>query len=241
MFVEHNFFIGARDINSLKELTNTALLSYLEDIACIHSDMVGFGLCDIEKTQKTWILLSWKVKVIKRPNFSDTLKVKTWSRLIDKFYAYRDFEIYDNENNLVAIATSKWIFIDIKTGKIIKISEEVANAYSQENKSVFEEKDLEKLQEPENFINKIDYKITKNMIDVNNHLHNTYYMDLAKEVLPDEISFSNEINKFEIMYKHEIKLGETVKVMYTKKDDLYYVVIKNKEETNTHAIIKLEY
>lgn len=241
MFVEHNFFIGARDINSLKELTNTALLSYLEDIACIHSDMVGYGLSDIEKSKKTWILLSWKVNVLKRPKFSDNLKIKTWSRLINKFYAYRDFEVYDTENNLIAIATSKWIFIDIENGKIIKISEEVANAYSQENKSVFEEKDLEKLQEPESFIKKIDYKITKNMIDINCHLHNTYYMDLAKEVLPDEISFSNEVNKFQIMYVHEIKLGEIVKVMYSKVDNFYYIVIKNQEENTVHAIIKLEY
>lgn len=241
MFVEHNFFIGARDINSLKELTNTALLSYLEDIACIHSDMVGYGLSDIEKSKKTWILLSWKVKVLQRPKFSDNLKVKTWSRLIDKFYAYRDFEIYDMEGNIIAIATSKWIFIDIESGKIIKISEEVASAYSQENKSVFEESDLEKLKEPNNFITKIDYKITKNMIDINKHLHNTYYMDLAKEVLPDDISFSNETNKFEIMYKHEIKLGEIVKIMYSKIDNTYFVVIKNEEESKVHAIIKLEY
>lgn len=78
------------------------------------------------------------------------------------------------------------------------------------------------------------------MIDINRHLHNTYYMDLAKEVLPDEISFSNEINEFEIMYKNEIKLGEIVKVMYSKVDNYYYVVIKNMEENTIHAIIKLK-
>lgn len=114
-------------------------------------------------------------------------------------------------------------------------------AYNQESVSVFENGNLEKLQEPENYINKIDYKITKNMIDINKHLHNTYYMDLAKEVLPDEISFSNEINEFEIMYKHEIKLGEIVKVMYSKLNNYYYIVIKNMEENKTHAILKLKY
>lgn len=237
MFVNHNFFIGARDINSSKELNNTALLSYLEDIACIHSEMAGYGISNIEKIKKTWILLSWKIKVLKRPKFGKNLNVKTWSRLIDKFYAYRDFEVYDENNNLLAIATSKWVFIDTEKGKIIKISEEVANKYSQESKSVFDEKDLEKLEEPENYISQIDYKITKNMIDVNNHLHNTYYMDLAKEVLP----YESEPNDFEIMYKHEIKLGETVKVMYSKKDDFYYVTIKDTQETKIHAIIRLKY
>ncbi len=241
MFVERNFFVGARDINSLKELTNTALLSYLEDIACIHSEIAGYGITNMFTTKKSWILLSWKVKVIKRPKFADNLKVKTWSRLIDKFYAYRDFEVYDENNNLMIIATSKWVFIDIEKGKIIRISEEVSKSYEQENFSVFTNNDFEKLLEPENYLNEIDYKITKNMIDINKHLHNIYYMDLAKEVLPNEISFSNEINEFEIMYKHEIKLGDTVKVLYSKAYNYYYVVIKNKDEDKTHAIIRLKY
>lgn len=242
MFVEHNFFVGARDINSLKNLTNKGLLSYLEDIACIHSEIAGYGITNIEKVKKTWILLSWKIKVIKRPKFSDELIVKTWSRKIDKFYAYRDFEVYDQDNNLISIATSKWVFIDIQRGKIIKISEEVSGVYEQENISVFDEEEMEKLQEPEGeYLNKIDYKITKNMIDFNKHLHNTYYMDLAKEVLPDDISFYKESNEFEIMYKHEIKIGETVKVIYFKIDNIYYIVVKNKEENITHAIIKLKF
>ncbi len=128
MFVEHNFFVGARDINSLKELTNTSLLSYLEDIACIHSEIAGYGITNMYEIKKTWILLSWKIKVIKRPKFADNLKVKTWSRLIDRFYAYRDFEVYNENNDIIAIATSKWVFIDIEKGKIIRISEKVARS-----------------------------------------------------------------------------------------------------------------
>jgi medium-chain acyl-[acyl-carrier-protein] hydrolase len=241
MFVEHKVYVGARDINSLKELTNTSLLSYLEDVACMHSEIAGYGISNMNNIKRTWVLLSWKIKVIKRPKFNDTLNVKTWSRLIDKFYAFRDFSVYNQDNELIAIATSKWVFIDIEKGKLIKITDEVAEKYKTENVSVFEEKDLEKLNEPQEYINKIDYKITKNMIDVNKHLHNIYYMDIAKEVLPDEISFSNETNEFEIMYKHEIKLGETVKVMYSKVDDFYYITIKDNDEKIIHAIIKLKY
>lgn len=240
MFVEHNIFVGISHINSLRELTNTALLSYLEDMGLIHSEKVGYGISNIDESKKSWILLSWKIKVIKRPKFADNLRVKTWSREIQKIYAYRDFEVYNENDELIAIATSKWIYIDIEKGKIEKISEDVSKAYEVENISVFENTNFKKIQDPGNYLNKIDYKITKSMIDINKHLHNTYYMDLAKEVLPDEISFSNEINEFEVMYKNEIKLGDIVKVMYSKVDEFYYVVIKNEKENKIHAIIKLK-
>lgn len=240
MIVEQNFWIGVRDINAHKKLKNSSLLSYLEDTACTHSDKVGYGLSNIEQIKKTWILLSWKVKVIKRPSYSETLLVKTWSRLIEKLYAYRDFEIYNQQNELLAVVTSKWIFIDTENKKIQKITEEVANAYGTEDINVFGKKDIDKLKEPENYINEIDFKITKNLIDINNHLHNIYYLDLAKEAIKEETIFSNEIDNFEIMYKHEITYGQTVKVMYGIVDNTYYVVIKNEDKTKIHAIIKLE-
>ena len=240
MFVEHKFYIGLSDINISKELTNTSLLKHLEDVAGLHSEIAGYGITDIEKTRKSWILLSWKVKVIKRPLVNDTLKVKTWSRKIDRFYAFRDFEVRDQYDNVVCIATSKWVFMDIDKLKIQKVGEEVIKKYKQEtNSHVFEDEDIEKLIEPENHINKIEYKITRSMIDINQHLHNIYYLDIAKEVLPEDVYLKNELNNFIIMYKKEVKLGEIVKAYYSKVNDYHYVTIKSQDDV-LHAIIKLK-
>lgn len=237
MFVEHEFYVGLRDINKKKELSNTSLLSYLENVACIHSEITGYGVTNMEKVNRSWILLSWKIKVLKRPKFNETIKVKTWSRLIYKFYAYRDFEIYNENNEVIAIATSKWVFIDIEKGKIVKVTEDVASKYEEENIAVFEEEELNKFEEPPEFINKIQYKITKNMIDVNKHLHNIYYYDIAREVLPEELE---NANNFEMIYKHEIKLGEIVTSIYSKQNDYHYVTIKSQDESVVHAIIRLK-
>lgn len=241
MFIEHEFYTGLSDVNLNRELMNTSLLKHLEDVAGMHSEIAGSGYTDIERTRKTWVLLAWKVEVKKRPLMNDNLKVKTWSRCIEKIYAYRDFEVRNQYDELVAIASSKWLYIDIDLAKFIKIPEEVILSYKQEPFQVFEEKDLGRLKEPTTeIINKIDFKITRNMIDVNMHLHNTYYLDIAKEVLPEEMALKNEFNNFEIMYKKEIKLGENVKAIYAKEDEFNYVVIKSEDERVLHAIIKLK-
>lgn len=240
MFVEHKFYIGLSDINTKKELTNTCLLRYLEDVAGLHSEIAGYGVSDMNTTRKSWILLSWKVKVLNRPLVNDTLNIKTWSRCIDKFYAFRDFEVRNQYDEVICIATSKWVFIDIDKGKLVKISDEVAQKYKPEYKNVFEEHDLEKLKEPDNYINKTDFKITRNLIDINKHLHNIYYLDIAKEALPEDIGLSNELNDFEVMYKKEIKLGETVKAIYSMDGDYHYITIKNEDESIIHSIVKLK-
>ena len=99
-----------------------------------------------------------------------------------------------------------------------------------------------KLKEPESeIINEIDFKITRNLFDINNHVHNIYYMDIAKEALPEDVYLNNEFNDFEIMYKKEIKASKEtnniVKVYYTKEDDKHFVSIKT--DDLLHAIIRL--
>jgi len=203
--------------------------------------MAGYGITDMNTTRKSWILLSWKVEVKQRPLINDSLTVKTWSRCIDRFYAFRDFEVRNQYDEIVCIATSKWVFMDIDSGRLVKVSDEIAQKYKPElNSRVFEEHDLSKLKEPDGEIFKTKFKITRNLIDVNKHLHNIYYLDIAKEALPEEIGISNELNYFEIMYKKEIKLGENVNAIYTKSDDFHYVIIKSEDESITHAIIRLK-
>ena len=238
MKVNHKFYIGLRDINSKLELTNTGILACLEDIACMHSELAGYGLYNRENTKKTWILLYWKVEVIKRPLYNEVINVETWSRGMDKYYAYRDFKITDKDNNLIIKGTSKWIFVDIDKRKPVRISDEVGEAYFPENISVFDDDTAYKLIPPNNYFSSTNYKITKNMIDINNHLHNIYYMDIAKEALPEDLLLNSEFNKFEIMYKKEIKDGENVKALYTKEGDCHYVVIKSEDELILHSIIK---
>ena len=63
MFVEHNFFVGLSDINSQKELTNTCLLRYLEDVAGLHSEIAGYGVTDMDSTRKSWILLCYPYQI----------------------------------------------------------------------------------------------------------------------------------------------------------------------------------
>ena len=238
MFVEQEYFIGYRDVNINEELTNTGLLAFLENNAGKHSSLVGNNLIsDVH----TWMLLYWKVKVIKRPKFNDIIKVKTWSRKIEKFYAFRDFEVYDKNNEIIAIASSKWVYLDMEKGKIVKVPEETATSYDSEEIYSFEEgkRDFIKLKEPEKSESMIEFPIIRSMIDSNKHLHNIYYMDMAKEVLPKEVYEQKELREFEIMYKKEIKYGENPKVFYSFENNSHIITIKSNDESEVHAIIKM--
>ena len=51
MKVIQDFYVGLSDTNLKQELTNTSLLRFLEDIAGMHSEKVGYGASSIETTK----------------------------------------------------------------------------------------------------------------------------------------------------------------------------------------------
>lgn len=240
MIYKEKFKIGLKDVWKDSEVSNVAILEYLENVAAYHSDSVGYGVNTTEDTNFTWLLLDWKVKVIKRPIYGQTLDIHTWSRKIVRCYAYRDFEIYDNEGNLCVIASSKWLLINSKERKIANVEPELANKYKSEiGKCVFESPEIEKLKTPESFESEILYKIQRKDIDVIGHMHNLYYLDLAYEALPDEVYNKRPFDNIRVMYKKEIKFGEMVKCKYAKVDDKNVVVIESNDEKTLHSIIEL--
>ncbi len=240
MIYKEKFKIGLKDIWAKNEVSNIAILEYLEDISAYHSDSIGIGINTTEETHLNWLLLDWELKVLKRPTYGQVLDINTWSRGIEKFYAFRDFEVYDDENNLCAIATSKWLLIDSKTEKIARVETQIADRYQSEiEKSVFGNKKIEKIKEPKEYISEMIYTTRRRDIDVIGHMHNLYYLYLAYEALPEEEYNKRPFNYIKIQYKNQIKFGEIVKCKYAKENGENIVTIKSEDEKVLHAIIKI--
>lgn len=240
-FFEHTFQIGFRDTGKSNTLTNRAFLSFMEDIGGLHSDCAGYGINDIEKTHLTWILVGWKLKVFDRPKCGQKIRIVTWGKDFGRVHALRDFEVYDTNNKLIAIATSKWVLFNTQTSRLTRISQEVVDAYTIEDKSVFDEEITFSIDAPTSteVSNTLYYTILRRDIDINNHMHNLYYLDFAYEVLPEEVYNNISFNNVEIVYKKECSLNSKIKCEYIFSDNAHYIYIKNEDDSSLHTIIKL--
>ena len=240
MILENEYTVKLSEIGKGNKVTNKSILSYLEDIGGIHSNQAGYGIFEIPETHLSWVLLGWRLQVIRRPQYAEKIRIKTWSKGVVKFYTYRDFEIYDENDNLIIKASSKWVLLDIEKGKIVRIEPELMRKYSPEtDMEVFEKEIFDKIKEPEKYQYEIKYIVRRADIDVNNHMHNLNYIELANEALPEEVYKGALFNDVRIIYKKEIKLGETVKCKYCFENDKHIVVVKNENENIIHAIIEM--
>lgn len=185
--------------------------------------------------------MDWELEVKKRPAFGENIIVNTSAVSVGKpsFHCYRNFELFDENNELFATATSKWVLFDSKNEKITKVDSDIMKLFNTEGNPEEAEAKLTKLREPDSYEEVLEYKVKRSDIDVNMHMNNLNYLKLAYEALPEELFFDEELNHLRIMYKHQIKLNDEVKCFYSKQNDGVYVTIKSKNQKVLHAIVKL--
>ena len=231
---------GIKDIGPNNLIKNESILEALEDTGDAHSNSVGYGALDLDKTNISWVLLEWKIQVLKRPLYNEKLQVETWGRDFKRAATYRDFSVYNDKKELLIIGTSKWAMINSINHKILRITDEIYNKYKPEDElKVFGEEEIEKIDIPELYSNEYTYKIEKKDIDINNHFHNTLYLSLAYEALPVEVYNEREFDYFRITYKKEIVYGDVVKCKYAEVNNNHIVVLYNETKETMAAIIEL--
>lgn len=236
---EYDFVIDYDFVDKNNKLTNKGFLKYLCDAGSKHSNEAGYGLNDFEKTHLVWLVLNWKIEIYRRPKTDEKIHLITWSSGAEKVCSYRDYKMFDEQNNLIAIATSKWALFDLVKGSLAKVTKEITDAYNTREDRVFDENNFKLVEPNSEVLNEYLYKIMRRDIDTNKHVHNTNYLDIANEVLPEDIYENVDFKHVEVMYKHQALLGDTLKVSYFKSEYEHIIVIKNSTNGKLNCIIKL--
>ena len=231
MIYEHDFEIGLENLTVSKEVTNKFLFQCLENISAKYSEEINDSTSEVIN-DISWILVEWKLCVINRPEYLDTLNVKCWARN-DK-NVYIDYEMCV-KNKVFAKATAKFVLVNKKDMSTIKVTDEIVSKYKPiNNKRVFDS-ELERLYVKENYDKTIDFHIRKSDIDINNHMHNLNYLDAIKEI----IDIDKELNNLIIVYKKQIKYGENISISMLKENDKYAFKMFNKDNGEIKTIIEM--
>lgn len=233
-----DFNIDYEYVDKHNKLTYKGFLKYLQDAATMHSNHIGYSFENLIQHGLAWLVLGWKIEIYKRPGTDEKIHVETWSTGFEKVSSCRDYKIFNSQKELIAIASSKWVLYDLKKGSLARITEEFASPYHPHYEHVFGEQ-IEKISEPSSeATNTYNYAIMRRDIDTNNHVHNTNYLDIAIEALPEEKYKNMNYTTVEIMYKKQALLGDKTTAMYHHEEDGDYIVIKSEDLKKLHCIVK---
>nr|WP_300004304.1 acyl-ACP thioesterase domain-containing protein [Tissierella sp.] len=205
---EKKFTIPYYDCDMSAKVRPMSALKYLGEASSLHSDKLGMGADASIANNYAWILNRWRVSLDSYPKAQDKIIVETWPSRFFKFYANREFAIYDSDKMKIGKASSLWVLLDTKRGRPIRITDEIYDETNIVDEASFDE--FSEISENTQMMQELQFRVRKTDIDYNNHVNNVKYLDWMLEVIPKEIEKEYILKEFEILYKKEVKYEDMI-------------------------------
>ncbi len=194
-------------------LKPSGMLDILQSVAGEHANLLNIGYYDLKEKGYAFVLARIKYDLYKPISYYQELTVETTPLIPGRIDFDRDFEIYDkNTSELLGIATSKWIIIDLNTRRICRTN---VFTYPCEVREVGNYSEFDKLSfTDENLPLSYDYIVKHNDIDFIGHMNNTRYADA--------LLIKGMVKHFEINFLHEVKLNEVLNIKHDNYNFIGY-------------------
>lgn len=193
------------EVDHTERLTLPAVVNYFQDCSTFQSEELGQGADVLKQHGKAWILSAWQIEVDRYPRICEKLKIDTWASSFNGIYGNRNFRLRTDEEEVLARANSIWVYMDVIKGRPVRPEPEVLSAYE-----ICPPLDMEqvsrKITLPQELEEREPFPILRHQIDVNNHVNNCQYIQMALEALPE----CGRAGKIRVEYKKSAVLGDWI-------------------------------
>lgn len=210
-----------------------AIINHFQDCTTENSETIGVGHDYLVDRKRAWILNSWQVEILRRPQVRESIEVSTWATGFKGVFGPRDFCMKTAEGEELARAHSLWVYIDTESGRPIKPTDEEIAVY-EVGEPIPMEAVSRKIKVPEGAVELDTFPVHKYHIDTNRHVNNSKYVELACEALPEDF----EVKKLRVEYKKAAVLGDRM-VLKRVIEEHRIVTELCDEEGSTYAIVEV--
>ena len=209
--------VSSADTDMNARLRLGSLVNLLVQSAISSADSLGFGFGGLRQQNLFWVLSRLTVEIEKPITWYQSGEVETWTKDLDKILYLRDFIVRNQEQQVVAKATSSWLAVDLET-KRPKLFEGITplfnllkekHALSALPEKLFPVKGGETSEIKPGFYD----------FDLNGHVTTTRYIDWMMDTFPMEFHKKNYPRKLSLNFLKETMPNETIHLTRHTNDE----------------------
>lgn len=211
MIHSENYRIRNYEADTHGNLRLHSLANYFQDSADRNAIALGVGVPHLLEKGLTWVLHRMQINIHRWPKMPEEVIVTTNPSGEERVYIYRDYRMFDGNQNLLISASSTWLVFDLDKRKLVMPSAEI--------KSLFEPyRNMEHLPRasqkypslPDSWKYKSQITARYNEIDRNQHVNNSTYFQWLLEPLPADFLDNRQCNSLDITFRTECLHGQIV-------------------------------
>ena len=216
-------------------LTLYSLINYFQDCSTFHAEDSAVGMGWMAERHMAWVLAAWQIRVEEYPALGDRVKTSTWAYGFRGCLGYRNYSLEGEDGRRLAIANSEWVLMDLQRGRMIKVPEELANAYGIEaDHKLREDLGPRKIEVPLEGHDLPSFTVQEYHLDTNHHVNNGQYVRMAAACLPPEF----QIGRMRAEYKGQAHLGDRIYPRVSQAEEGYLVSL-HQEDGSPYFVAEL--
>nr|HPQ41307.1 thioesterase [bacterium] len=218
-----------------------ALAGLLHETAWRHAEHSGLGFHALERKGLLWVVSRFRIHAGTMPCRGDMIMIRTWPRHMDRLFAYRDFEIVDGHDAVIARATGMWVIIDMNTRKPVNM-QPFRNCFIFHSEKVLDNK-LNRLPPVDEPAFHRSITVDWQDLDFNHHVNNLNYIRWILRTIPSRILSDHAVSDLAINHLGEGRLGDHLLATVAKLSGNPLVChgeIITRDHRNVLARIRLE-
>lgn len=208
------YHILASDVDRFQRLRLSRLFTFLQEAAIAHTEALGMGRVKTLDKGYLWVVTVQQAKITRLPVYDEDVTLESLpGKMMHTFYP-RYTRLLDKNGNELVNAAALWMLMDEqsrtmlfpeKTGVVIPDGEAQWQTFWPRSPRL--------PQGEENGAFTVPYSY----VDLNGHMNNTRYFDLAEDCMPDALR-AGSVREVSTEYTGEVTEGQTIRLISSVTD-----------------------
>lgn len=211
--------IRNKDVNLYQKLRTSRLMEILQEVCIAHTEALGAGRAKTLDKGFLWVIIQQEINIQRMPVYDETITVSSWPGETMHVLFPRYYQITDEMGDVIIQGSSLWTLIDKNTRRMI-FADRYGITVPGEKTDI--DIPLPKAIAREECDHHDVFKVPFSWCDLNGHLNNTRYFDLAEDRI-QAASLNRQLTSVSAEYTSEAPFKETLDISWHEDKDHAYI------------------
>ena len=224
------------DFRSL--LKPSALLRDVEQVSADHARHFGMDDRFFREHGVAFLVGKQALRFARIPHRAEPITLTTRVESSKRGSIKRITTVTDAAGQEVAMVDCRWIVVSLAEGRILREPGWTVEGFW--NERVEGELPLQLHKCREGLISAGQFTAQYSQCDLNGHINNAFYLDIACDALPLDVMRQRAVQFASINYHREVPMGEKVEVFYAPSAEGWYLIGRHAEKTSFECYLTLQ-
>ena len=216
---ERSLLLGSEHVDCFRRLRTSTLFELLQTASIRHTEALGMGRDKTLDRGLLWVIARQYVAIGRMPVYDERVTLRSWPGETMHVLFPRYYEIVGGSGETLVRGSMLWSLMDRETRATAFPEEygvEIAGVETGRETPYLMKMPV--LETP----NRFSFTVPYSCVDLNGHMNNTRYFDLAEDNLPAAAA-GRALREVYMEYSAESKLGAALDVAWGGENGTYYL------------------